>query len=111
MKYILTKEQIGKRLADARINRRLTVREAAKAVGINHSTLVRYENGYMLAPLDTLAMLAELYGVTPAALYAQYDELIELIAMLDSAGPTVVALQPAFQQMLSLLRTGSARSG
>jgi transcriptional regulator with XRE-family HTH domain len=44
--------RLGERLCEARLNARLTVREAAEWVGLRaHGTLVQYENGRVL-PLD-----------------------------------------------------------
>jgi DNA-binding XRE family transcriptional regulator len=45
--------QLGDRLREARLNARLTVREAAERAGLRaHGTLVQYENGRVLPQLD-----------------------------------------------------------
>jgi transcriptional regulator with XRE-family HTH domain len=80
--------QVGARLREARLNARLTVREAATAVGLrNHGTLVQYENGNVLPPLERLAALAQVYQVPSAALLVSDDALIPLVTLLEQATP------------------------
>ena len=73
------------RLRAARQAANLTVREAASRLGVDHSMIVRYENGQSLPPLDRLMVLAELYDVTPAALLARNAAAVSLIAAIDRA--------------------------
>lgn len=81
-------QQVGARLREARLNARLTVREAAVAVGLrNHGTLVQYENGNVLPPLDRLAALALTYRVPLASLLVSDDALIPLVTLLEQATP------------------------
>ncbi len=58
-------QQLGPRLREARQAANLTVRDAGERLGLDHSMIVRYENGDLLPPLDRLIALADLYGLTP----------------------------------------------
>lgn len=81
--------KIGGRLREARLNARLTMREAAAAVGLrNHGTLVQYENGNVLPPLERLAALAQTYRVPLASLLVSDDALIALVTLLEQATPS-----------------------
>jgi transcriptional regulator with XRE-family HTH domain len=83
--------RLGRRLREARVKAGLTVREAAQAAGLpNHSMLVRYENNVAHPPPERLEALAEAYETTPAALLAERDEAVALIALLDRADPTTL---------------------
>lgn len=83
--------KVGRRLREARISAQLTVREAADAAGLpNHSILVRYENGAARPPLDRIAALAVVYGTTLAALLAERDEMVPLIAAAERADALAV---------------------
>jgi transcriptional regulator with XRE-family HTH domain len=74
------------RLREARLNARLTVREAAERAGLRaHGTLVQYENGKVLPPLDRLAALARAYNISLASLVVSDDALIPLVTMLEHA--------------------------
>jgi transcriptional regulator with XRE-family HTH domain len=77
--------QLGPRLRAARQAANLTVREAGERLGVDHSMIVRYENGESLPPLDRLIALADLYGLTPAALLARHAATVPLIAAIDRA--------------------------
>jgi transcriptional regulator with XRE-family HTH domain len=91
--------RLGRRLREARVSAGLTVREAAQLAGItNHSILVRYENSNTQPPLDRLEALANAYNTTVAALYAERDEAVSLIALIDRADVTTL------QRLLASLR-------
>jgi transcriptional regulator with XRE-family HTH domain len=78
--------RLGERLREARLNARLTVREAAERVGLRaHGTLVQYEQGKVLPPLDRLAALAQAYGLPLASLLVSEDALAPVVAMLEQA--------------------------
>lgn len=47
---------------------RLTLQEVARRLGTTHTTVLRYEKGEVKVPADTLRLLAEIYGCTPAEL-------------------------------------------
>jgi transcriptional regulator with XRE-family HTH domain len=46
----------------------LTLQQVAGALGISHTTLLRYEKGIVMPSDDTVRRLAEIYGCTPAEL-------------------------------------------
>jgi len=83
--------QLGLRLRDARQAANLTVREVGEQLGVDHSMIVRYENGVSLPPLDRLMALAELYDVTPAALLARHAAAVSLITAIDRAEEAALA--------------------
>ena len=77
--------RVGGRLREARLQTGLTVREVADRLGLKHAIIVKYENGTIAPSIDRLQSLAQLYGLTPAALLVEHDEAIPLFAMLDRA--------------------------
>jgi len=90
--------QLGDRLREARLNARLTVREAAARAGLRaHGTLVQYENGRVLPPLDRLAALAVAYDVPLASLVVSHDALAPVVTMLERASASQIS---AFAQLL-----------
>ena len=90
--------RLGERLREARLNARLTVREAAERAGLRaHGTLVQYENGKVLPPLDRLDVLAHAYGVPLASLLVSQDVLMPLVTLLEGASVSQIA---AFTQLL-----------
>jgi transcriptional regulator with XRE-family HTH domain len=93
---------IGARLREARLNARLTVREAAERAGLRaHGTLVQYENGRVLPPLDRLAALAIAYDVPLSSLVVSRDALIPVVTLLERAtGPQIGAFAQLLQQVL-----------
>lgn len=99
----ITKAVLGRRLADARLDIGLTVREAGRRAGFDWTMIVRYENGQSMPPPDRLAILAEVYGTTPAALLAQYDDVMPVLALIDQAGPHAAAILPIIEQLLATL--------
>jgi transcriptional regulator with XRE-family HTH domain len=88
-------QAIGPRLFDLRSAAGLTVREAARLVGVDHSMIVRYENSQALPPLDRLITLAWCYGTTPAALLAGIAAHMPLIAWIDRADGATLELLAA----------------
>ena len=103
--------RIGERLREARLNARLTVRTAAKRAGLRaHGTLVQYENGLVLPPLDRLAALAAAYNVPLSSLVVSRDALIPVVAMLERAnGPQISAIAQLLQQVLDQAADDAAR--
>jgi transcriptional regulator with XRE-family HTH domain len=90
--------QLGDRLREARLNARLTVREAAQRAGLRaHGTLVQYENGRVLPPLDRLAALAQAYDVPLASLVVSHDALMPVLMILERASASQIS---AFAQLL-----------
>src|SRR3954469_18459735 len=94
---------LGERLREARLNARLTVREAAVRAGLRaHGTLVQYENGRVLPPLDRLAALATAYDVPLSSLVVSPDALIPVGTLLERAtGPQLDAFAQLLQQVLA----------
>lgn len=84
-------QQLGPRLRDARQTANLTVREVGERLGVDHSMIVRYENGESLPPLDRLIALADIYGLTPAALLARHAAGVSVIAAIDQAEAGTIA--------------------
>ncbi len=95
--------QLGSRLREARLNARLTVREAAERAGLAaHGTLVQYEHGKVLPPLDRLAALALAYDVPLASLLVSHDALAPLVMLLERASaPQLRALAELLGQAIS----------
>lgn len=50
-------------LEAARVNARLTQKEAAKKVNVSNKTLSKWENGESFPPVDKAEALCELYGI------------------------------------------------
>jgi transcriptional regulator with XRE-family HTH domain len=84
-------QQLGPRLRDARQTANLTVREVGERLGVDHSMIVRYENSESLPPLDRLIALADVYGLTPAALLARHAAAVSVIAAIDQAEAGAIA--------------------
>lgn len=88
----LLSARVARRLRDARIAAGLTVREAAARAGLlSHTLIVKYESGAVAPPLDRLRALALAYGVTPAALLAEHDAAVAVIAQLERASAAQLA--------------------
>src|SRR5262245_60524137 len=94
--------RIGERLREAGLNAWLTVREAAERVGLRaHGTLVQYENGNVLPPLDRLAALAQAYDVSLASLVVSDDVLAPIVTMLERAtAPQISAFADLLQRIV-----------
>jgi transcriptional regulator with XRE-family HTH domain len=112
-----TVARIGERLREARLNARLTVRAAAERVGLRtHATLVQYENGRVLPPLDRLAALAQAYDVPLASLVVSHDALVPVVTLLERATvPQISAfaqlLQQVVDQMIDDVRSAGVSGG
>lgn len=100
---------LGHRLREARLDARITIREAAAAADLrSHTTLVAYENGRVLPPLDRLAALANAYGVTIASLLVTHALLAPLVAHLDRRDPEQLqALVAALSSVVDAAETHS----
>lgn len=95
--------QLGARLREARLEARLTVREAAELIGLRgHGTVVQYENGTVLPPLDRLAALAHLYHVPLASLMVSDATLMPVVTLLEQASaPQIHSLIHLLEQVLA----------
>jgi transcriptional regulator with XRE-family HTH domain len=94
--------KVGARLREARLNARLTVREAAERIGLRaHGTLVQYENGNVAPPLERLAALAQVYDIPLVSLFVAHEALIPVVTLLEHATPAQIhALAQTLQQVL-----------
>ena len=103
--------RIGERLREARLHARLTVREAAERVGLRaHGTLVQYENGNVLPPLDRLAALAQAYDVPLASLVVSHDALVPVVTMLERAtAPQLNAFAQLLEKVIDDVADNDAR--
>jgi transcriptional regulator with XRE-family HTH domain len=67
-------QELGRRLRERREQRDLSIRELAERTGVNHSTIVRLEQGSIEAPApDKLSRIAEILGFSLADIYALAD--------------------------------------
>jgi transcriptional regulator with XRE-family HTH domain len=83
--------KVARRLRAARIKAGMTVREVAASLDISHTLIVKYENGTIAPSFDRLDALARIYGLTAAALLADHDETISMLAALDQASAAQLA--------------------
>lgn len=95
--------RVARRLRDARIQARMTVREVADCLNVSHTLIVKYESGAVEPSLDRLDTLARIYGQTPAALLADLDAAMPLIATIDQASV------PQLTRLVHLLGEGQDR--
>ena len=60
-------ELVGKRLKQAREEKGISLEDAGKKVGVNKSTILRWENGQTEKfKIPTLEILADYYSVNPS---------------------------------------------
>jgi len=83
--------RVARRLRAARIKAGMTMREAAAVLDISHTLIVKYENGSISPSFDRLDALARMYGLTPAALLADQDAAVPVVAAIDQAGAAQLA--------------------
>jgi transcriptional regulator with XRE-family HTH domain len=89
-------QRVARRLRAARGQALLTVREVEQATGIRHSLIVKYENGDVTPPLNRLAQLARVYGLTLAALLAEQDDAMQAIVRIERGPAQGDADKPDF---------------
>jgi transcriptional regulator with XRE-family HTH domain len=66
--------ELGSRLRERREQLDLSIRELAERTGVNHSTVIRLEQGAIEAPApDKLSRIAEILGFSLADIYALAD--------------------------------------
>lgn len=75
---------LGKRLSRLREERRWTLDDLALRTGLSHSYLSRMESGDRQPSLGTLSVLAQVYGITLAALFEPEDEPCIVIRAADA---------------------------
>jgi transcriptional regulator with XRE-family HTH domain len=83
--------RVARRLREFRQKAGMTVREAAAALDMDHTLIVKYENSVVAPSLARIDALARLYGYTAAALLAEQDEAIPLLAAIDQAHHVQIA--------------------
>lgn len=59
----MNKKEVGKRLKDARDNRKLNIEDVANRINVSKSTISMWENGHRTPDVFTLMQLADLYSV------------------------------------------------
>lgn len=95
---------LPERLKAARLSSNLTREAVAVAIGRTHPTIVAYEVGRATPPMPVLERLAELYGVSVAALTS--DDPIDPVADVVAAWPRMTDAQK--DRLASLLRGGAS---
>src|SRR5262245_46154206 len=83
--------RVARRLREARIAARMTVRAVAYSLDHSHPLIVKYENQTVAPSLDRLDALARIYGLTSASLLAEQDAAVPLLATIDQANPAQLA--------------------
>jgi transcriptional regulator with XRE-family HTH domain len=83
--------KVARRLRAARIKAGMTVREVAASLDISHTLIVKYEKGTVAPSFDRLDALARIYGLTGAALLADQDAGISVLAAIDQASAAQLA--------------------
>lgn len=59
----MDKIEIGRRLKEARNNRKLGIEEVAKRINVSKSTISMWENGHRTPDIFVLMQLSDIYGV------------------------------------------------
>lgn len=75
---------VGQRLAAARAQAGLTLRELAVQLNWDHSTLSSYETGRRSLNLSRLVAIAQALGRSPAAFLAMLPEAAVIIDQIDN---------------------------
>lgn len=82
----MTRTQLGRRIRELRRRRALTQEKLAEASMVSCQTIRRAERGVIFPSLDTLTKLADGFGISLAALFADRlgpaDDLAELAGNL-----------------------------
>ena len=83
MRYIIMRViiLIGKRLREARVNRKLTQQKVADTIGVVPSTIAAFEQGRALPRMKTLEKLCTLYDISPLTLLEKtylYSDISEI---------------------------------
>ncbi|ARJ18316.1 MULTISPECIES: helix-turn-helix domain-containing protein [Staphylococcus] len=63
-----TSSEIGKLIKQLRKENNVSLTDFAKKIGVNKSTLSRYENGSRKIPMEDIAEIANILNVTPERL-------------------------------------------
>ncbi|WP_294583007.1 helix-turn-helix transcriptional regulator [uncultured Staphylococcus sp.] len=68
-------KEIGKLVKRLRNKNKITITEFANEIGVNKSTISRYENGTRKIPMEDIAKFANALGVTPN--YLLFEEQVQ----------------------------------
>lgn len=86
-------ELVGKRLKQAREEKGISLEDAGKKVGVNKSTILRWENGQTEKfKIPTLEILADYYSVNPSWLVGKDSNKFFDAEKLDSFGNSVLPI-------------------
>lgn len=77
--------RVGKLLKSMRIDRELTRKEVALAIGVKYTTLAGYENDQIDPPTSKIIKLLEFYHVNPFLFLAKGEEYICVSYLSDVA--------------------------
>ncbi|TDL35722.1 XRE family transcriptional regulator [Macrococcoides bohemicum] len=72
--------EIGQIIKQKRIAKKLTVTEFANRVGLNKSTISRYENGSRKIPMEDITKFANVLEVSPQELLLNEKPKVETVA-------------------------------
>lgn len=72
--------EIGQIIKQKRIAKKLTVTEFANRVGLNKSTISRYENGSRKIPMEDITKFANVLEVSPQELLLNENPKVETVA-------------------------------
>ncbi|TDM47784.1 XRE family transcriptional regulator [Macrococcoides goetzii] len=72
--------EIGQIIKQKRMAKKLTVTEFANRVGLNKSTISRYENGSRKIPMEDITKFANVLEVSPQELLLSEQPTIETVA-------------------------------
>jgi DNA-binding XRE family transcriptional regulator len=97
---------IADRLRKARIQAGIARETAALHIGRSWSTVRAYENGSVMPPLQTVAALARLYGVTTDSLIEPSTEFTKSVWASRAAQglPLVIEDEPTLRALAQLLQ-------
>lgn len=72
--------EIGQIIKQKRMAKKLTVTEFANRVGLNKSTISRYENGSRKIPMEDITKFANVLEVSPQELLLSEEPKVETVA-------------------------------
>ncbi|AKS69791.1 Cro/Cl family transcriptional regulator [Staphylococcus schleiferi] len=77
-----TSAEIGKLIKKLRQERNINLTDFAKKIGVNKSTLSRYENGSRKIPMEDIAEIANYLNVTPESLLLKDKKIKKTVTHL-----------------------------